>query len=454
MFSRYATSLAALTTFAALQTSSAISTISAVGSKFFTSDGDQFFIKGVAYQLTPHDPLIDTEQCQLDSSLMKQLGANAIRVYHVDPTGDHNGCMSAFADAGIYLFVDLDTFTTAIYQDEPYWNETQLNDYKKVLDEFQQYDNVAGVFVGNEVVDAANGSDASPYIKAATRDVKAYRDSKGYRQIPVGYSAADISELRPMLQNYLTCGGNSSENIDFFSLNAYEWCGDATFTTSGYSQLQAAAQNYPIPIFFSETGCNTVPPRTFEDQAAILGPEMDNTWSGAIIYEWLEEANNYGLISYGPPAAATATGAVGGYTRSGTPTPVSPDFTNLQNQWATLTPSGVKLSDYSASASALSAPPCPMSSAGGWLVQGNPALPTLGQTLDRADTTTAGSAGTAGATGTGTGTGTATGSAATASSSSASGSTNSKPNSTSGGREIAGMSIALVAVMLGFVIWL
>lgn len=70
--------------------------------------------KGIAYQLTPHDPLVDTEQCKLDSSLMKELGANAIRVYHVDPKGDHEGCMTAFADAGIYLFVDLDDFPTQI----------------------------------------------------------------------------------------------------------------------------------------------------------------------------------------------------------------------------------------------------------------------------------------------------------------------------------------------------
>lgn len=47
---------------------------------------------------------------------MQKLGANAIRVYHVDPSGDHSGCMSAFADAGIYLFVDLDTFDTQINQ--------------------------------------------------------------------------------------------------------------------------------------------------------------------------------------------------------------------------------------------------------------------------------------------------------------------------------------------------
>ena len=71
---------------------------------------------GVAYQLLPDDPLIDTNQCKLDAALMKDLGANSIRVYHVDPNGDHDGCMKAFADNGIYLFVDLDTFTTQITQ--------------------------------------------------------------------------------------------------------------------------------------------------------------------------------------------------------------------------------------------------------------------------------------------------------------------------------------------------
>jgi arginase family enzyme len=45
---------------------------------------------------------------------MKELGANALRVYHVDANVDHDGCMKAFADAGIYLLIDLDTFDTYI----------------------------------------------------------------------------------------------------------------------------------------------------------------------------------------------------------------------------------------------------------------------------------------------------------------------------------------------------
>jgi 1,3-beta-glucanosyltransferase GAS1 len=300
------------------------------------------------------------------------------------------------------------------------------------MDAFASYDNTLGFFVGNEVISLANQSNAAPYIKAATRDMKAYRDSKSYRKIPIGYSAADIASLRPMLQNYLACGGNSSENIDFFGLNAYEWCGDVNFQTSGYSNLNDQAAGYPIPIFFSETGCNTNRPRTFTDQAAILGPEMNAQWSGAIIYEWIEEANNYGLISYGPSLAATATGdgIEGGYSRNGTPTPISPDFSNLQAQWATLTPTGTPSSAYTPS---LTAPACPSSTAGGWLVDGNVALPTLGEVLVASATAASGSAGP---------TGTATGSSASA--------TSTKGSSASGGKEIAGMSAALVAVMIGF----
>ncbi|KAJ5574108.1 Glycoside hydrolase superfamily [Penicillium hispanicum] len=381
----------------------AIPTISAVGSKFFYENGTQYYIKGIAYQLTPDDPLINTAQCKRDIARMSELGTNAIRVYHVDASADHKGCMTAFADAGIYLFVDLDTFTTQIEQTDPHWNQTQFDRFKEVLDEFQQYDNTGGVFVGNEVLTTAEGSPAAPYVLAAARDIKAYRDEKKYREIPVGYSAADIAALRPMLQNYMACHGNSSERLDFYSLNAYEWCGDSSYTVSGYDMLQKNATDYPIPIFFSETGCNAPAPRTFDDQAAIFGSEMSGTWSGAIIYEWIEETNDYGLISYGPSvanAAATNTLVQDGWTRQGTPTPISPDFDNLKSHWATLSPTGVALSAYKESASRISGMECPASTSGGWAVDPNSPLPTLGQTYqkgssDSTGTASAGNAGTA-----------------------------------------------------------
>lgn len=142
--------------------------------------------------------------------------------------------------------------------------------------------------------------------------------------------------------------------------------------------LQKNASGYNIPIFMSETGCNTPEPRTFDDQSAILGSEMSGTWSGAIIYEWIEEANNYGLISYGPPASTAAVSAsevVGGYTRGGTPTPIEPDFSNLSGQWATLNPSGISMNAYTPSETP---PPCPAYTSGMWEVSGNVPLPTIG----------------------------------------------------------------------------
>lgn len=141
--------------------------------------------------------------------------------------------------------------------------------------------------------------------------------------------------------------------------------------------LEMNATGYNIPIFMSETGCNAPKPRTFDDQSAIFGEEMSDTWSGAIIYEWIQETNDYGLISYGPEADATATGGnvYEGFTRAGTPTPISPDFDNLKSQWASVSPSGVSADSYQPTAAPVA---CPAYTSGMWEVSGNVPLPTIG----------------------------------------------------------------------------
>ena len=338
----------------------------------------------------------------MDAKLMTKLGANTIRVYHVcvdhfhwygicsDDTqvdqGDHSSCMQTFSDAGIYIFLDLDTFNTQIEQADPHWNQTQEQAFETVMDEFHQYDNVAGFFIGNEVIEVRNGSSAAVYVKSATRDLKTYRDSKGYRSIPIGYSHADIESLRPNLQNYLACGTNTTENIDFFGLNAYEWCGNNDFQNSGYSTLESEVMNFDIPIFLSETGCNTVEPRTFQDQTAVFGPDMDQNWSGAIIYEWIQEANGYGLVAY-DSAFDQGTSSIPGTAsipRSGTPTPVTPDFSNLMSVWSSVTPSSISANAYNPT---LTPPPCPAYTPGVWEVNGDVSLPAVGQVANTASVT-------------------------------------------------------------------
>ncbi|KAK4656063.1 hypothetical protein QC762_307980 [Podospora pseudocomata] len=369
------TAIAAL---AVATTVEAIGPISSVGNKLFTPDGKQFFVKGIAYQLSPDDPLIDTEQCKRDVELMKELGPNTIRVYHVDADKNHDGCMKAFNDAGITALIDLDTFDTYIEPAKPAWTKRMHDRYAEVMDAFIKYDNVLGFFVGNEIISTEAHSQAAPFIKAAVRDMKAHRNAKNYREVPIGYSAADIAELRPMLQDYLTCGGNSSENVDFFALNSYEWCDPSTYETSGYENLQKQAKDFPVPIFFSETGCNVPGPRLFDDQLAIFGPKMRNDWSGAIVYEWIQEENRYGLIQYENPTKEEDV--VNGVVRSGTPKPVQPDFDNLKEKWEQVgQPTGVVKDSYDAKH--VSVRPCPEATQGGWLVKGNVKLPAVGETF-------------------------------------------------------------------------
>ena len=75
-----------------------------------------------------------------------------IIAYHVDPAGNHDACMQAFAQNGIYIFLDIDTFTTQIYQTDPMWNASMFSAFTKVIDAFAKYDNIAGFFMANEVL--------------------------------------------------------------------------------------------------------------------------------------------------------------------------------------------------------------------------------------------------------------------------------------------------------------
>ncbi len=48
------------------------------------------------------DPLTDSAACKRDIPFLQKLGVNAIRVYSVDSSKNHDDCMSALSSAGIY----------------------------------------------------------------------------------------------------------------------------------------------------------------------------------------------------------------------------------------------------------------------------------------------------------------------------------------------------------------
>lgn len=208
------------------------------------------------------------------------------------------------------------------------------------------------------------------------------------------------------------------------------------------------AKDFPVPIFFSETGCNVPGPRLFADQASILGPDMADLWSGAIVYEWIEEQNHYGLVSYGPKVDQSIVNDVvyDGFTRKGVPTPVQPDFNNLKSQWATLNPTGISAAAY---VPTVSTRDCPRSTPGGWEVDGNVRLPTLGESYTYAPlpTQSRGSGSGSGSGGSGT-------SGNSPSGTGPDGSSSTNAGSHASGNMVVTMGGALMGVFLIFIYWL
>ncbi|KAF8475036.1 Glucanosyltransferase-domain-containing protein [Kalaharituber pfeilii] len=285
----------------------AIDTIEIRDRHFYNSKtGEPFFIKGVDYQpggsaavKKGSDPLSDPEKCARDIFLFQKLGINTIRVYSVDPAIDHNECMTMLAAAGIYLVLDVNSPlpNEHLHDLEPWTTYTPmyLKHVFEVIEVFSGYDNLLAFLSGNEVVHNPGSEKVSPrYVKAVTRDMKAYISNHIHRVIPVGYSNADHVEFRVSLSEYLSCG--KVGYIDFFAINSYQWCGENTFKGSGYDILVRDYSNYSLPIFFSEYGCNKVRPRLFQETAALFSEQMTGVFSGGLIYEFTQEDADYGIV--------------------------------------------------------------------------------------------------------------------------------------------------------------
>ncbi|RMZ85593.1 hypothetical protein DV737_g649, partial [Chaetothyriales sp. CBS 132003] len=293
----------------------AVTPLEVQGADFVNSvDGSRFQILGVAYQpggssgfdpTSGVDPLSNASVCLRDATLMQRLGVNTIRVYNLDPDLDHSACASIFNAAGIYLVLDVNSPLPNQSLDrsapEDSYTKAYIERVFQVVAGFMYFPNTLGFFSGNEVINEDSVSSVPDYLRAVTRDIKDFIAEQSPRSIPVGYSAADVRSLLEGTFNYLSCAlsneTSSSSKIDFFGLNSYSWCGNATYQSSGYDVLVEDFSNTTIPIFFSEYGCNLVTPRVFSEVPTLYGSEMSKVFSGGLVYEYSEEPNNYGLVN-------------------------------------------------------------------------------------------------------------------------------------------------------------
>lgn len=273
--------------------------ISASGNAFWAGS-ERFYIRGVDYQpggsSSDTDPLADTTICKRDIAEFEKLGVNTIRVYMVDNTLNHDECMQALADAGIYLVLDANTPKYSINRGDPLpsYNGAYLQNIFATIDMFQQYDNTLAFFSGNEVINEEAGTTVSaPYVKAVTRDMRKYISKRGYRSIPVGYSAADVAENRMQTAQYFNCGPDDTRS-DFFAFNDYSWC-NSDFKTAGWDKKVANFTDYGLPIFLSEYGCTTNG-RDFGEIEALMSDDMTSVYSGGLMYEYSMESNGFGIV--------------------------------------------------------------------------------------------------------------------------------------------------------------
>lgn len=332
--------------------------------------------------------------------------------------------MNALAAAGIYLILDVNTPLYSLNRADPNpsYNDVYLQSVFATIDAFANYTNTLAFFSGNEVVNDGPTSAAAPYVKAVTRDIRQYIRNRKYRSIPVGYSAADVSDNRLEMAEYMNCG-TDDERSDFFAFNDYSWCDPSSFTVSGWDQKVKNFTGYGLPLFLSEFGCNTNT-RDFGEIASLYSTDMTAVYSGGLVYEYSQEANKYGLVSIS----------------GGTVTELS-DFSALQAKYsATPNPSGNGGYNTTGGASG-----CPAYSSPNWLVKSN-SLPAIPAGAVKYMSTGAGTgpglsgSGSQNAGGASTGTASAGSGQATATGSSGSSSTSSK--SAASGLQIPHMSIA------------
>lgn len=137
------------------QLASAVQPLAIKGPDFvIEATGERFQIVGVAYQPggssgykpeSGQDPLTNGDICLRDAALMQRLGVNAIRVYNVDPSLNHDECASIFNIAGIYMMLDVNSPlpNESLNRDKPYVsavlflyhlaNENQIRDVQPRL---------------------------------------------------------------------------------------------------------------------------------------------------------------------------------------------------------------------------------------------------------------------------------------------------------------------------------
>ena len=172
------------------------------GKRFYDSSTDEYVpIKGIAYYPRPNaGPLSEgssvdfytdeySSRWQTDIQNMKDLRVNAIRIYAVDPSANHDAFMCALSEAGIYVMVGLlaDCEGCAIGAwvgvdaEPPLCYTSSVKERGKfVIRSFSKYPNTVAFSAGNEVTIYADDGAGGPREANVPCQKKFLRDMREY----------------------------------------------------------------------------------------------------------------------------------------------------------------------------------------------------------------------------------------------------------------------------------
>ena len=172
------------------------------GKRYYDSSNDEYVpIKGIAYYPRPNagdlsesnsvDFYTDefSDRWTVDIANMKELGVNAVRLYAVDPSANHDAFMCTLQQAGIYVMLGLlaDCEDCGIgawvgKDAEPplCYTSTLKERGRFVIRSFSKYDNVMAFSAGNEVSIYADDGEGGPREANVPCQKKFIRDMREY----------------------------------------------------------------------------------------------------------------------------------------------------------------------------------------------------------------------------------------------------------------------------------
>lgn len=246
-----------------------------VRAKFFFEGDRKFFLKGTTYgPFRPDangDYLPPVEKVRADFTLMREMGVNLLRIYHVPPKWFLDEC----AAHGLRVMVTVPWAEHVEFLNNRKIRSTVVNTMREAVSKNRGHPAIFGYLVGNEIP------------TTMVRWLGARRVTEFVERL---INVAREIDPRPLYSyaSYPPTEYLLPQNVDFYTFNVY------LHRQEDFDRYLARLQNLAEdrPLIMGEFGMDTIR-HTEEEQAEMLGWHVDSVvrggGAGTIIFSWTDE---------------------------------------------------------------------------------------------------------------------------------------------------------------------